>query len=95
MSSLKAGTPCFLVNLVRRPELAGRVVEVIGPCPTPAGEVPGDEWFAIAAEWTDDVLWPGAELVAPRRCLLPLLPDADQDRDTTDLEATHPSGASA
>lgn len=76
MSALATGTPCYLTALADFPELAGRVVEVVGTAPAPDGKADDlGPWFRIGAAWAE-VLFPGREIVAPRRCLRPIIPPA-------------------
>lgn len=69
MSKIKPGSPCFLVALADFPELIGRVVEVVGPVPTPPDEV-GD-WYSTRAAWSREMFGDRA-MEAPRRCLRPI-----------------------
>ena len=71
MNALTPGTPCYLVALADYPELAGRVVEVVGPMPAPDGEQ--GQWYKVRAEWAIQ-MFPGRDTGAPRCNLIPIIP---------------------
>ncbi len=70
MSELARDTPCYLVALTERPQLIGRVVEVVaGPM-----FVPDDDpcaWYTVTAAWVREE-FQGRDLQVPRNRLLPL-----------------------
>jgi hypothetical protein len=72
MNDITPGTPCYLVDLADYEYLNGRVVEVIGPYPTPADEC--GQWFAYCADWTRYVFPQGREFIVGRCNLRPITP---------------------
>jgi hypothetical protein len=74
IAALAPGTPCFLANLTGEfVPLTGRVVEVLGPYPTPADDA--DQWYMAQAEWVRD-MFQGRDPIAARRHLKPIVPPA-------------------
>jgi hypothetical protein len=71
MEAIAPGTPCFLVHLVERKELNGRVVEVAGPAPTQTDDT--QPWYQLRAAWVSE-RFPDNEAIAPRRNLRPIVP---------------------
>jgi hypothetical protein len=70
VTELPPNTPCFLTNLTERPELIGRIVEVVSLV-TVADE-PGD-WYEARAGWSEEELHAGAIHVR-RENLRPIVP---------------------
>jgi len=73
MNDLKPGDPCFLIGLRDFEALTGRVVEVIGPVPTPDDEC--GTWFAVRAGWASE-LFQGRDVTVQRCNLKPITPPA-------------------
>ena len=71
MNEIKPGTPCFLVGLIERWALTGRVVEVVaGPLVAPEHDV---ATYLVTAPWARE-MFHGSDVTAPRSSLLPIVP---------------------
>jgi hypothetical protein len=70
--TLNVGTLCFLVGLLERAELTGRVVQVVAG-PMSADDADGADWYVLSATWIREQFH-GCEITARRGNLRAITP---------------------